>query len=152
MKDKCVIYLKDQEQTKKFASKVAKISESGDIITFSGNLGVGKTSFIQYFIRSLSDKEVEVTSPTFNLLHIYQVNSLEIWHFDLYRLKKKEEVYEIGIEDAFDKGLSLIEWPEIIIDILPKNRLDLKIEFTEEKEARIISWSGSNKWIKSLSE
>ena len=144
------IHLKNQEEMKNFAAKLAKVAKLGDIITLSGNLGVGKTSFSQFFIRSLTDEDVEVTSPTFNLLHVYSLKTLQIWHFDLYRLKNKQEIYELGIEDAFDNGVSLIEWPEIIKDSLPKNRLDLELAFSRPDDARIINWKGSIKWAELL--
>jgi tRNA threonylcarbamoyladenosine biosynthesis protein TsaE len=146
------LILKNKEQTKKFASKLAKVVKLGDIITLSGNLGAGKTSFAQYFIKALSDAEIEVTSPTFNLLHVYQLKVIEIWHFDLYRLKNGDEIYELGIEDAFLNGVSLIEWPEIIQSILPKDRLDLRIDFSSNKDERIITWKGSSRWTELLSK
>jgi len=144
------VYLESLEQTKIFASKLAKIVSLGDIITLRGDLGSGKTSFVQYFIRSLSEENIEVTSPTFNLLHVHQLKSLEIWHFDLYRLKNRDEIYELGIEDAWNNGVSIIEWPEIIQDILPKNRLDLYIDFAKQENARILTWKGSGKWAELL--
>ena len=144
------IYLKNLQQTKIFALKLAKMVNLGDIITLSGNLGAGKTSFAQYFINALSDEDVEVTSPTFNLLHVYQLKTLEIWHFDLYRLRNSDEAYELGIEDAWNKAVSLIEWPEIIQGILPKDRLDIHINFAEKKDERILNWQGSSKWAQLL--
>jgi tRNA threonylcarbamoyl adenosine modification protein YjeE len=144
------IYIDNLEQMKIFALKLAKIVKLGDIITLSGDLGAGKTSFSQFFINALSDVDVEVTSPTFNLLHVHQLKNIDIWHFDLYRLKNENEVYELGIEDAWNNGVSLIEWPEIIRDILPKNRLDLRIDFVDQKNARIITWKGSEKWAQLL--
>ena len=140
------IHLENLDQTKIFASRLAKIAKLSDIITFSGELGAGKTSFIQYFIQSLSDEIIEITSPTFNLLHIYKLKQLEIWHFDLYRLKSKEEAYELGIEDGFNRAISLIEWPEIIYDILPSNRLEIHLAFATEENARILTLIGFGKW------
>ncbi|MCT4635227.1 MAG: tRNA (adenosine(37)-N6)-threonylcarbamoyltransferase complex ATPase subunit type 1 TsaE [Rickettsiales bacterium] len=144
------IYLDDIEQTKAFAALIAKHLSPGDVVTFSGNLGAGKTSFIKYMINSISQGEVEVTSPSFNLLHIYEQNILEIWHFDLYRLKDIDEIYELGIEDAFIKGVSLIEWPEIIDKILPNNRLEIKLSFANKEKARIVNLVGFLKWSKIL--
>ena len=142
------IYLENLAQTKIFASRLAKIAKLGDIITFSGELGAGKTSFIQYFIQSLSDKIIEITSPTFNLLHIHKLAQLEIWHFDLYRLKSKEEAYELGIEDGFNHAISLIEWPEIIYNILPEDRLEIHLSFSTEADARLLTLIGFGKWSK----
>ena len=97
-------------------------------------------------MKTLNSK-AEVTSPTFNLLHIYDTNLFEIWHFDLYRLKHSEEIHELGIEDAFAGAVSLIEWPEIILNILPEERLDIEIDFTEREELRAVTISSNSiKW------
>jgi tRNA threonylcarbamoyladenosine biosynthesis protein TsaE len=142
------IYIDDIEQIKILASKIAQNLSIGDVVTFSGDLGSGKTTLIKYFIEHLSTDSIEVTSPTFNLLHLYKSNNLEIWHFDLYRLKNKIEAYELGIEDAFIYGISLIEWPEVIHDLLPENRLDIKLSFTNKEDSRIVHLSGNSKWTK----
>ena len=146
------VYLANLEQTQIIASKLAKIVSPNDVITLSGNLGAGKTTFIQYFIKNLSTEEIEITSPTFNLLHIYKLLNLEIWHFDLYRLKTPDEVYELGIESAFVQGLSIIEWPEIIQDILPKDRLELNLSFSFKDDARILTMKGCGRWASILRE
>ena len=121
------ININNLEEMKHFAEKIAEVAKIGDVITLSGNLGAGKTSFVQFFVKFLNKTDIDVTSPTFNLVHIYELNDKEIWHFDLYRLKSQEEIYEIGIEDALINSISLIEWPEIILEVLPKNRLELEI-------------------------
>lgn len=144
------IYLNSIEETKIFAKFLAKHLAIGDVITFRGNLGSGKTSFIKYLINSLESKEIEVTSPSFNLLHIYNVNELELWHFDLYRVKNVIEIYELGIEEAFINGISLIEWPEIIDSILPKNKLEITLSFGEKEESRIVNLIAFDKWAKIL--
>jgi tRNA threonylcarbamoyl adenosine modification protein YjeE len=144
------IYLDNINETQAFASMLARIAKTGDIITFSGDLGVGKTSFIQFFIKSLAGQEIEVTSPTFNLLHIYKFNIGEVWHFDLYRLRDKKEIYELGIEDAFSYAISLIEWPEIINDILPKDRLEIKLSFGEDENSRSLSLKAYGNWKEKL--
>ena len=146
------IYLNDKNQTRIFAEKIAEIAEIGDLITLNGNLGAGKTSFVQYFVNYLFGDLIEITSPTFNLFHIYDLDKLKICHFDLYRLKTKEEIYEIGLEYALDNSISLIEWPDIIMDILPSNRLDLYIDFGQDENSRVINFKGSAKWTKLLLE
>lgn len=141
------IYLKNIEQTEILAAKLAKELVKGDIVTFKGTLGAGKTTFIKALIKSLVKEDIDVTSPTFNLLHLYRADSIEIWHFDLYRLKNTIEIYELGIEDAFQYGISLIEWPEIITNILPEDRINIEISFTDEENARIINFSSDSiKW------
>lgn len=151
--------LKSLQDTENIATKIAKIIEMGDTITLSGDLGVGKTSFVQLLINSLAGQKIEVTSPTFNILNIYKFDEIEVWHFDLYRLKSKNEVYELGIEDAYNNVISLIEWPGIISSLLPKDRLEIDLAFPQDlvigEEARIITlrafgkWHANNKDIKS---
>jgi tRNA threonylcarbamoyladenosine biosynthesis protein TsaE len=119
------------KDTKSLSEQVAKFAETGDVIELIGDLGAGKTTFAKYFINSLLEEEEEVLSPTFNLVHPYYTNNFTISHFDLYRLKNLNEAEEIGIYDAFDDGVCLIEWPEIISSIVPKNRLLVKIFQTE---------------------
>ena len=151
MNDK--IYLSDKDQTRILAEKIAKVAKTGDLITLNGNLGAGKTSFVKYFINYLSKEPVEITSPTFNLFHIYDLDNLRICHFDLYRLKSKEEIYEIGLEYALDNAISLIEWPDIAMGVLPDNRLDLYLDFGKEGgNSRIVSFKGCYKWNKLLFE
>ena len=137
----------------KAAEQIAKKIELCDVIVLTGDLGVGKTSFVQYLVASLTDNNIEITSPTFNLLHIYDLYAFPIWHYDLYRLKSINEIYELGIEDALSKAVTIIEWPEIILEILPKNRLELHFELTSNENVRKISWrSSAPKWIESISK
>lgn len=138
------------KETKNIAEKVAKLLKLGDTITLNGNLGAGKTSFSQFLIRKLAGDTAEVTSPTFNLLHIYEASAFQIWHFDLYRIKKINEAYELGIEEAFDNKLVLIEWPEIIKDILPRDRLEIEINFTENENERMFIFHGFGEWKERL--
>ena len=138
------------QKTKDIAEKVAKLLKLGDTITLSGDLGSGKTSFSQFLIKELIGETTEVTSPTFNLLHIYELDQFEVWHFDLYRLKSIHEAYELGIEDAFDRRIALIEWPEIIKGILPKNRLEIEIKFTANENERIFIFHAFGEWEQRL--
>jgi tRNA threonylcarbamoyladenosine biosynthesis protein TsaE len=125
------------EELKIIACDLASNSKIGDVICLYGDLGVGKTQFSKFFIQALAGETTEVTSPTFPIVQIYKTNIADIWHFDLYRLKNREEIYEIGIEDANLYGISLIEWPEIVIDLLPNNRIDINIEYIDENNRKI---------------
>jgi tRNA threonylcarbamoyladenosine biosynthesis protein TsaE len=104
------------------------------VICLKGDLGVGKTQFAKFFIQALNNTEVEVSSPTFNLVQIYESRVGDIWHFDLYRLTKAEEIYEIGLQQALDYGISLIEWPQIAQDLLPKSCLEINLSFNKDNE------------------
>ncbi len=127
------LILKTEKDTKKLAIKLATQIEKGSIITVSGNLGTGKTFLCRHIIRYLCGEDVKVVSPTFNLLQIYPAKNFEIYHFDLYRLKDLEEIYELGVEEAFSGyHVCLIEWPEIISNILPKNTISIKISINSD--------------------
>tara|TARA_E500000331_G_C16968625_1_gene588306 strand:- start:132 stop:641 length:510 start_codon:yes stop_codon:yes gene_type:complete len=134
MKDEFKIYLPSLDVTKNFASKLAKISNKSLFISLRGKLGSGKTTFSRFFINSLSNKKIKVSSPTFPLVNIYEMSSVTIWHYDLYRLKKKSEVYALDFDIALN-DIVLVEWPEIIESILPTNRIDIK--FDEDKDSNL---------------
>lgn len=118
--------------TKTLAETLAKSARIGDVFFLKGDLGSGKTTFARFFINSFFDKEQEVTSPTFNILQLYEAPEFTIWHFDLYRLKNISEVAELGIDEAFTSGVSLIEWPEIAESLLPKNRIEVNLSYDGE--------------------
>ena len=117
---------------------MARSLKAGDVLCLVGDLGSGKTTFASSLISELT-KENNITSPTFNLVHTYDYSQFPIWHFDLYRLTDINEVYHLGIEDAFASGLSIIEWPQIIDSILPLNAIKIKIDFAERYDSRYVS-------------
>lgn len=127
--------------TIKIAQKLAKLLSKGDLVVLTGELGAGKTKFTEGFLSfyGISD---EISSPTFNIVNEYSVNGTNIYHFDVYRLEDADEFYAIGGEEYFDKGICLIEWGEIIKDILPKDYLEIKIEKDINNEnARILDFT-----------
>ena len=135
--------IKSLEETKELAESFSALLHVGDIVALYGNLGVGKTAFTRFMVQHLCGKNEEVPSPTFTLLQTYETENFDIYHFDLYRLKKPEEVYELGIEDAFYDGVSMIEWPEKMGNILPLNKI-LKIEISVENQIHIFKFSSNN--------
>jgi len=130
-----VIDLPDEAATAAFAARISALAATGDIIALKGDLGAGKTTFARGFIRARGGTE-EVPSPTFTLVQLYELGSVVVWHFDLYRLKFPEEAWELGIEDAFSEGISLIEWPERLGPLLPRHRLEIELLFGDRPEAR----------------
>lgn len=114
------IVCKTEENTRFLAKKVAKGAKKGDVFALFGTLGAGKSTFSRYFIEHLSGA-TEIPSPTFTLVQTYDAADFEIYHYDMYRLKSPEEAYELDIEEAFYNGVSLIEWPEKIGSLLPKD-------------------------------
>ncbi len=124
------------EQTKLAAEYFSQFARPGKCFALYGNLGFGKTTFAKYFIRSLNNNIIDISSPTFNIIQTYQSNIAEIWHVDCYRIKSKEEFYELGIDEAFPLYITIIEWPEIIENFLPEDTV--KILFSKNKDKRII--------------
>src|SRR6516162_11466642 len=130
-----VAELPDEAATAAFAARISALAATRDIIALKGDLGSGKTTFARGFIRARGGTE-EVPSPTFTLVQIYDLGSAVVWHFDLYRLKSPEEAWELGIEDAFAGGVSLIEWPERLGPLLPERRLEITLAFGDRPDAR----------------
>jgi len=127
--------------TKKVAEKLANIIKKNFTLLFYGNIGVGKTTFIRYFINQLQKKNKleisEVPSPTFNLIHEYKINSIIIRHFDLYRIKDKKDLDNLGINEDVEDYVRLIEWPEILGQNI-ESTFSLKFEYDEKLENRYL--------------
>jgi tRNA threonylcarbamoyl adenosine modification protein YjeE len=120
------VELPDEAATVSLAASVAKWMGAGDLITLSGDLGSGKTTFARAIIRALSgDDELEVPSPTFTLMQVYQGAVCPIVHADLYRIRNPEELAELGWEEAAEGALVLVEWPERAGELLNADRLDI---------------------------
>jgi tRNA threonylcarbamoyladenosine biosynthesis protein TsaE len=118
--------LPDERATASLAARIAALARTGDVIALEGELGAGKTSFARAFIRARGSDEA-VPSPTFTLVQIYETGDVPIWHFDAYRLRDPDEAWELGIEEAFRDGISLIEWPERLGPLLPARRLRITL-------------------------
>ncbi|MBR2273767.1 MAG: tRNA (adenosine(37)-N6)-threonylcarbamoyltransferase complex ATPase subunit type 1 TsaE [Alphaproteobacteria bacterium] len=126
----------NENDTLKLAERFAKLACRGDVFALFGTLGAGKSTFSRYFIKALTHA-LDVPSPTFTLVQIYEAPDFDIYHYDMYRLKNPEEAYELDIEEAFYNNVCLIEWPEKILPLLPKNIW--KITIHVEKDSRIFS-------------
>ena len=122
-----IIESNNEQETKSLGKKLAKYMKKGDIIVLSGELGSGKTKFVEGFL-SFHNLQHEISSPTFTIVNEYINENTSIFHFDVYRLSDSSEFYAIGGEEYFEKGICLIEWGELISDILPKNRIDIKFK------------------------
>ena len=132
-------YLSQSEQeTVSFAKEFAKTLKGDEISALWGTLGMGKTVFAKAVIQELTGRKEDVPSPTFTLLQTYDTPKGEIFHFDFYRLKNPDEAYEIGIEDAFESGICLIEWPEKIGKLLPKKAINIRFEMTNKGRLIIV--------------
>lgn len=114
-----------------FGARLCDVARPGDVICLSGDLGAGKTVLARGFIRSAcaakgeEAERFDVPSPTFTLVQVYEGPAFDIWHFDLYRLERPQDIFELGFEEALDGAVSLIEWPGQAGDLLPGDRLDV---------------------------
>ena len=116
------------EDTREFAKMLAKEEKEGQIYLLSGDLGTGKTAFAQGFAQGLGIEDY-VNSPTFTIMQIYDKGRLPLYHFDVYRIGDSSEMDELGYEEYFfGNGISLVEWPEMIEDILPDDAIRITIE------------------------
>ena len=143
------INISEEKDTKSVAEKFSKLIKQGDFILLSGNLGVGKTTFIKHLINSLQkankQKISEVTSPTFNITNEYQIKKTLIKHYDLYRIKNKKELYNLGIQENLNDQITLVEWPEIMKKIKVKNSINLIFEYKKNYTERYLSIISKNK-------
>ncbi len=154
--------LADEAATARLAQGLAAVARKGDVFALVGELGSGKTAFARAFINALpapgatapvsglAATPEEVPSPTFTLLQTYERAPAPIWHFDLYRLVRPDEVYELGFEDALGEGIVLIEWPERLGPLLPAERLELRFDFAACAEARRVTLAGTGAWLRRL--
>lgn len=126
-----------QQDLLKIATPLAKGLRKGDVIALWGDLGVGKTTFAKILIQTLVGKKIDVPSPTFTIVQVYELQQTEVWHCDLYRLKAPEEAFELGLEDAFHQAICLIEWPERLKDFLPRRRIDVVLKIVDEERREI---------------
>lgn len=123
-----VIETRSPQETFELGKKIGEAAKPGQVYTLNGDLGVGKTVFTQGVAAGLGITEA-VSSPTFTIVQVYEEGRLPFYHFDVYRIGDIEEMEEIGYDDYFfGEGLCLIEWAELIREILPENRIAVTIE------------------------
>lgn len=143
------IVSKCENDTKAFAKRLAGKLKIGDIIVLSGDLGSGKTKFTEGFLQ-FWNLENEISSPTFTIVNEYNAPEFNINHFDVYRLSDIDEFYAMGGTEYFEKGISIIEWGEIIEDILPTH---IKITFEKddkEEQKRILKIEANSERLKTI--
>lgn len=124
-------------ETKEIAKKIASQLHKKDIIVLQGELGAGKTKFTEGILEYFNLQD-EISSPTFTIVNEYNTENFNIYHFDVYRLADVDEFLAIGGEEYFENGVSIIEWGEIIEEILPKNYIKISFSKSEKETERII--------------
>lgn len=138
--------LTDLEATIRLGTALARHVRVGDVIALHGDLGAGKTELARAIIRAATgDDELIVPSPTFTLVETYDTSRGTIWHFDLYRIDRPDQVWELGLEEALADGVTLIEWPQRLADMVPAQRLDLTLHIADG-DARRATLSADATW------
>jgi len=141
--------LKSLQDTQNFSKNISKIISAGDIIFLYGEIGVGKTTFVRFFINHLESKKgiknSDVLSPTFNIVYDYDVGNIKILHYDLYRLKNYKDISQLGMFETSDDSIKIVEWPELI-ESKPKNRVDIQFQYSKFIDSRKIEIIGFGKW------
>jgi tRNA threonylcarbamoyl adenosine modification protein YjeE len=139
--------LADEAATTAFGRALAPVIRAGDLFRLEGDLGAGKSTLARAVIAALTGVK-EAPSPTFTLVETYAAEKFSLWHFDLYRLDEPADVWELGLEEALDGGVLLVEWPERIAGLLPDSALTIRLEI--KGEARVAKISGGAHWQERL--
>lgn len=131
------IKIKNEQETRKFGMKLGAGAKAGDVIALIGDLGTGKTTLTKYIAEGLGITEY-ITSPTFNIIKEYRSGRLPLFHFDVYRIADVDEMFEIGYEEYFfGDGVCVIEWADIIEEIIPEDALTIRIIMGGSENERI---------------
>ena len=147
------IAIKSEQEMTNLAIELASLAKVGDVLLLDGDLGSGKSFFSRAFINHLAQqqvgKQINVPSPTFTLMQIYDQLNPAVWHFDLYRLSNSDEAYELGLDDAVKNGICLIEWPSRLADDLPHNCLTIQFKH-DTIDSRKVELIINSQWKKRL--
>ncbi len=133
--------LRSPEETAAVARRIGQALTAGDVLLLSGGIGAGKTHFARALIHALQDPPEDVPSPTFTLVQTYDTTAGELWHADLYRLTGPGEIEELGLPEAFDSAICIVEWPDRLGDLTPQQALSLSFETLAEEDARALTLS-----------
>ena len=141
--------LKILEDTQNFSKHISNKISFGDIIFLYGEIGVGKTTFVRFFINHLEVengiKKSDILSPTFNIVYDYDIGKIKVHHYDLFRLKNYKDILELGMFETSKDYIKIVEWPELI-KLKPKNRIDILFQYTKSMTSRKVKIVGFGKW------
>ena len=136
MKEK-IINIKNENEARNFGIELGKNASPGTIIALIGDLGTGKTTLTKAIAEGLGVSEV-ITSPTFTIVKEYSSGRLPLYHFDVYRIGDIDEMYELGFEEYFfGGGVCVVEWADIILELLPEDTKIINIEYGEKEGERL---------------
>ncbi len=141
--------LNSTKDTKSLSINISKIIGKGDVIFLYGDIGVGKTTFVRFLINHLENKngirESDVLSPTFNIVYDYEVKNVKILHYDLYRLNSYKDIVQLGMFETSKDHIKIVEWPELI-ESKPKDRIDIRFQYSKLMDSRQVEIIGFGKW------
>ncbi len=136
------IDITSERSTKELAQKFTEYLKGGEFIFLYGEMGVGKTTFVKYFINELQKinnlPQSEITSPTFSLLNEYHIKEIRIKHYDLFRINKKNDTYNLDIFEKDNKTITIIEWPQLIADTENIRSIDLTFSYLNNLNDRSV--------------
>ncbi len=142
------IDISSEKSTRELAEKLTLYFKGGEYIFLYGEMGVGKTTFVKYFINKFQTNEqlklTEVTSPTFNLLNEYETNNFVIKHYDLFRIKNSSEIKDLDIFENNEKIITLVEWPQLLKNNNKAKCIDLLFTYENELKNRRVEIKGLN--------
>jgi len=142
------IDITSEKSTRELAEKLTLYFKGGEYVFLHGEMGVGKTTFVKYFINKFQTDEklklTEVTSPTFNLLNEYETNHFMIKHYDLFRIKNSSEIKDLDIFERDEKIITLVEWPKLLKDSNKAKKIDLFFTYENELNNRTVQIKGLN--------
>lgn len=132
-----IVYIKNEHDTEEFGMKLASTLEPGDIVALIGDLGTGKTTLTKYIAKGLGVAE-NIDSPTFNIVKEHKSGRIPLFHFDVYRLSSGDELLDIGADEYFySDGVCIIEWADIVADVVPEKAKVILIEYGEKQGERV---------------
>ena len=132
-----IVYIKNEHDTEEFGMKLASSLEPGDIVALIGDLGTGKSTLTKYIAKGLGVTE-NIDSPTFNIVKEHKSGIIPLFHFDVYRLSSGDELLDIGADEYFySDGVCIIEWADIVADVVPEKAKVILIEYGEKQGERI---------------
>ena len=141
--------LNSLEDTFNLSKKIGKLLSNGDVIFLYGEIGVGKTTFVRSLIHNFEKSKgvtlSQVLSPTFNIVFKYSIKSIQIMHYDFYRINKSREIGELGVFSDENDNITIIEWPELLKN-KPNNRIEIKFKYLEDFKKREVKIRGFGNW------
>ncbi len=141
MQIKRTVHIKNESETEKFGLETAAALRPGDVLALIGELGTGKTALTSYVAKGLGITR-RVNSPTFTIVKEYTDGRLPLYHFDVYRVNDPDELFNIGIDEYFfGEGVCIVEWADLIAEILPENTKFIYIEYGKDEGERIYKCS-----------